>query len=786
MRIFTSLFFLFLAYSVLAQSTHVLTIDAPSPAAGSYLAQIASFGGFRCSVQGDLVQVRDNAGLTLGCGSISNDLTGKIAVIDRGTCSFSEKVLNAQLKGAIAAIVINNNTTAPELINMGATQPFAAQVTIPSFFMTQGQGTTVKNALAQGVKVKIQLRSFQDPDSSITRTVVWGATQGQGDFNGGLNGWRVRNIWCSNNQSQPKVDLWRWAQDGATPVTTCGRGIISSPTQCNGAAMFSSNLLDDKGTECGAGLGSGDCPTTQFGELISPTIKLRGAGSPGYQLKFYQYVRQLNSSYFVLWSVNGGSRWDTLQINQDIAANTVNTSPLVILPLTGTANADSLVVKFLHLGNYYHWIIDDVQVLAQEASNLRVNDFYAIPPNFATPLSQVEPFGFLADVENIGSLSQDNVLLSVNINNQANQTVFSANNPYGSIPANTAVENKAFANTFQPAAKGTYTGTYSISGSLTDFDLKDNTRTFNFVVTDSTFAKEDGGALRAINPASTNWAANEPHSAAYGNVFFVPKGKGKFSRRVTFALSNATPLKDRGLIVALYKWKDNNSDDLCQPAERTLAGINVYTVLGTESTPLRFIDVPLPAPGEAPIELEDNTTYLVMLEYYAPDADGVDLQALVSDQFDYKAQFLLSDQLLNMPRYTSMTGLAGDLTQETYSPVGYSSFPGDYSYLVRWHISGDAGATPVNELPSIADQVAVFPNPASNLLNIQFTLREQSSRMEAVLMDVSGKMVYRNVWDGVLREVKPIPTSTLPAGIYVLKLHTAAGTAVKKIVIERE
>jgi hypothetical protein len=785
MRIFTFLFLMFSWAHTFAQSTHVLTVDAPSPAAGTYLAQIGSFGAFRCSVQGDLILVRDNAGATLGCGSITTDLTGKIALIDRGTCSFSEKVLNAQLKGAIAAVVINNNTNAPELINMGATQPFAAQITIPSFFMTQGQGTTIKNALAQGVKVRINTRPFLDPDSNVARTIVWGALPGQGDFNGGLNGWKIRNIWCASNQSQPKVDLWRWAPDGATPVTTCGRGSIASPTQCNGAAMFSSNLLDDKGIECGAGLGSGDCPTNQLGELISPTIKLRGAGSPGYQLKFYQYVRQLSSSYFVLWSVNGGTAWDTLQINQEIAANTVNASPLVILPLEGTANADSLILKFLHLGNYYHWIIDDVQVLAQEANNLRVNDFYAIPPNFATPVSQVESFGFLADVENIGSLAQNNVMLNVNIKNQGGQTVFSADNPYGTINANTVVENKPFSNTFTPMAKGTYTGTYTISGSLTDFDPKDNARTFNFIVNDSTFAKEDGAALRTINPAANNWAANEPHSAAYGNVFFVPKGKGRFSRKVTFALSNATALKDRGLILALYKWNNVNNDDLCQPGERTLVGINVYTVLGTESNPLRLIDVSLPAPGESAIELEDNTTYLVMLEYYAPDADGVDLQALVSDQFDYKAQFLLSD-LQNKNRYTSMTGLAGDLTQETYSPVGYSAFPGDYSYVMRWHISADAGATPVREVPSIADQVAVFPNPTSDRLNIQFALREAAERLEAVLMDVSGRVVFRNIWDGVYRDVKTIPTEGLAAGIYVLKLQTAAGSAVKKIVIDRE
>jgi len=174
-----------------------------------------------------------------------------------------------------------------------------------------------------------------------------------------------------------------------------------------------------------------------------------------------------------------------------------------------------------------------------------------------------------------------------------------------------------------------------------------------------------------------------------------------------------------------------------------------------------------------------------MLEYYAPDADGVDLQALVSDQFDYKSQFLLSD-LQNKNRYTSMTGLAGDLTQETYSPVGYSAFPGDYSYVMRWHISADAGATPVREVPSIADQVAVFPNPTSDRLNIQFALREAAERLEAVLMDVSGRVVFRNIWDGVYRDVKTIPTEGLAAGIYVLKLQTAAGSAVKKIVIDRE
>ena len=53
------------------------------------------------------------------------DLTGKIAVIDRGTVTFATKLLNAEKAGAIAAIVIDN-VNELQLVNMeegGSTIP---------------------------------------------------------------------------------------------------------------------------------------------------------------------------------------------------------------------------------------------------------------------------------------------------------------------------------------------------------------------------------------------------------------------------------------------------------------------------------------------------------------------------------------------------------------------------------------------------------------------------------------------------------------------------------------
>ena len=44
---------------------------------------------------------------TEGCGPLITDVTGKIALIRRGTCEFGQKALNAQNAGAVAAIICN-------------------------------------------------------------------------------------------------------------------------------------------------------------------------------------------------------------------------------------------------------------------------------------------------------------------------------------------------------------------------------------------------------------------------------------------------------------------------------------------------------------------------------------------------------------------------------------------------------------------------------------------------------------------------------------------------------
>ena len=59
-----------------------------------------------------------------GCSSISTMLSGKIALIARGTCTFTTKIRNAQTAGAIGVLIRNNVAGDPSAMGHDGTSPF--------------------------------------------------------------------------------------------------------------------------------------------------------------------------------------------------------------------------------------------------------------------------------------------------------------------------------------------------------------------------------------------------------------------------------------------------------------------------------------------------------------------------------------------------------------------------------------------------------------------------------------------------------------------------------------
>lgn len=75
------------------------------------------------------------------CTEITNDVDGKIALIDRGTCTFTTKVRNAQDAGAVGVLVVNNSAGDPVAMGHDGTDPFPA---IPAAMLGKAEGNSIK------------------------------------------------------------------------------------------------------------------------------------------------------------------------------------------------------------------------------------------------------------------------------------------------------------------------------------------------------------------------------------------------------------------------------------------------------------------------------------------------------------------------------------------------------------------------------------------------------------------------------------------------------------------
>ncbi len=80
----------------------------------------------------------------------SSPVTGKIAVLYRGTCDYSEKARNCQLAGAIGVIIINNEVGPPVGMGAGAV---GQQVNIPVFQIGLEDGALIRTELLAGITV---------------------------------------------------------------------------------------------------------------------------------------------------------------------------------------------------------------------------------------------------------------------------------------------------------------------------------------------------------------------------------------------------------------------------------------------------------------------------------------------------------------------------------------------------------------------------------------------------------------------------------------------------------
>lgn len=289
-------------------SVNTLTISAPSAIAGTYSFGTASFGPSLSTLPnglcGNIVPVYEaTTGDVLSCtptytAASAAAVKGNIALIQRGTCGFADKAKNAQLNGAIGAIIYDSSpTTAP--LGLGGTD---ATVTIPAIGISGVDGAKLVAALTgstQGVGcAKIVVNA--DWDGSFDNGIV-AHEYGHGISNR-LTGTKFNSSSCLiGNVGTTAAPIYTqqmgegWSDFFALWMTT-------KPGEDGSSNRYVGTYVDGQPSATGPGIRTKPYSTkfTSNGLTYGSLLSLSTAGAP-----LYQESHSLGEVWTtVLWDLN--------------------------------------------------------------------------------------------------------------------------------------------------------------------------------------------------------------------------------------------------------------------------------------------------------------------------------------------------------------------------------------------------------------------------------------------------------------------------------------------------
>ena len=132
-------------------------------------AALGAFANFDPAITADLAVA--GPAPNLGCTGIANDVSGKIAIIDRGSCTFGTKIQNAQDAGAVGVLVVQSQAGDPT--SMGGDGVHAP--TIPAAMVSKADGAILE--AHDGAQITV--------DGTVIKEII---TDGQ-DILASFSGW---------------------------------------------------------------------------------------------------------------------------------------------------------------------------------------------------------------------------------------------------------------------------------------------------------------------------------------------------------------------------------------------------------------------------------------------------------------------------------------------------------------------------------------------------------------------------------------------------------------------
>ncbi len=606
------------------------------------------------------------------------------------------------------------------------------------------------------------------------QAILWGGPNDPNStFAGGINGWSTQGL-SSADPTKADSAIWYWSAAGSAAGGAYygTRGAISSPSKANGAMVFNSDLYDNAGIA--GNFGNGKCPSPHSGVLVSPVINCTTFGSVA--LKFNQYYRNFQSTTFIDVTNDGGANWTSFQVNADIAVNaeTRNNSQITIDISNVAAQQANVQFRFRFEGEYYYWIIDDVQLIEVPAYDLSLNSHFYTPQAYRQPKSQIcnDTMVFSANIGNKGSKAQTNVVLVGEIIGIDRKTVVYRDSVIIDRLETTDDDTSFRTNNFfvpNTLDYGRYFFRYTVYGkdATGDYNQLDNQQVDSFEISLNEFAKapRSTGGVRAGSGAgyifgnlyrtSDCWNANDKFKATKVRFQLVANPGGSLDQ----------------YSVSIYMMKVNDdveadwsnfdgSGGITSPSVEILSAESFTGTTEQNYTPIE-VDLTDFNTGDPGINLVQNGRYFFGVEHPATPTGGVPIFHAISNEKSYNSQSFS----------TFVIDQAGEW---------FNGFQGTNTPILELILEI---ITATDEKPLPSQTMELYPNPVSNndlKVALQFN---KATNANITIAQLDGRVLGINPYKEVKNEVIAIPTTELKAGTYLIRVTTDEGSLTKKFTV---
>ncbi len=767
-----------------ASEFDLLTVNDPVELAGKYEVRAAGFGAAITDdpVTGNLVFVADDsADPTQGCFDLTNgdDINGNIAVIDRGSCEFGLKCLNAQNQGAIAAIVCNipgvNGGDGSEIFAMGA-GAVGADVDIPAIMVTFQDCQDLRASIDAGIPVNatIQLPQVVGPtnlDASFDNGVI-AHELGHGVSNRLTGG--PSQAGCLGNDEQ-MGEGW---SDYFALVTTVEPG--------------------DQGTD-GRGIGTYVTSESVDGGGIRTQ---RYSTDPGINNKVYDDIIGTTAPH-PLGEVWAAITWDIYWAMVDkygYDADVTNQE-------SGNARAIRLVIDGMREQGCSPGFVSGrdgilkADTLNNEADNacmlweifakrgVGINALENSTNDRNDGVQDFEPWPFCIEELKIEKTATE----IVKGGGEIEFTIVVKNHVPNTLAGVVVTDEIPTGTSF---IDGSSNISATVAGNTVTWDLGDMEYKEEIIITYKSLAEEatlsevfflddmengDGNWDIEINEGTTAfWEISTEAAASGQEAWFIPNSEEETDNEL-FLIDYFEVQGDRPTLAFNHQYTTETGSDGGFVAVQEEGQIG-WTRLSFDNNVLNGFNTTL---AYGTFALPNLATF-----------SGTTNEEFVStylDLSDYIGKNIRIQFRFGTDANTAPVALFNGWAIDDVSIIDLKDYAGTACATAESGENACATATTlidsevvVNNKETEADDysMSIFPNPASNVVNIQFTASEKENAVLSIF-SVDGTLISsQNMTLNQGKELVSIPVNNLPSGFYVVQLRGEKNTSIKRLMID--